>query len=142
MKRLVLVFVACVLASNSFAQQVTEPILRSAQMPKYPTIARTARVTGEVKAEFTLDPNGDVASVEILTGHPLLQDATRANIQTWQFDMPKAATAVELKYKTTFVYRFSGREVGDGETLRLTVTVDSFRRFEIVSDARKPIVQN
>ena len=137
-KSLPTIFVACVLALNTFAQQIPEPILRSAQMPKYPVIARTARVVGKVKAEFTLDDSGNVDSIHILSGPGLLQDATREDIQTWKFDVSKQVTESYRRYKTTFTYRFSGREVGSGKTLKLTVTLNSFHDVEIVTDTRKP----
>jgi len=114
-------------------------------MPRYPVIARFARVAGEVDAEFTLDDSGNVASVQILSGPSLLWDETRENIQTWKFTMPTHSPDASQKYKTKFYYRFSGRQVeGDdesGPTLRLTISVDSFHQIEIVSDTYKPTLQ-
>jgi TonB family protein len=145
MKRIVLAFVACVLASALFAQQPPDPVLLSAQMPKYPVIARFARVTGDVEAAFTLDDGGNVASVHIVSGPPLLADATQANIKTWKFKMPKNSGGPDREYKTTFTYRFSGREVGgsdeDETPLKLRVTVTSFHEIEIISDTYKPTIQ-
>ncbi|MDR3720321.1 MAG: energy transducer TonB [Candidatus Acidoferrales bacterium] len=145
MKRITFVFAACLLTSTLVAQQLSEPILQSAQMPMYPVIARFARVTGEVVAEFTLDDSGSVASVQILSGPQLLWRATQENIQTWKFQIPKKSTEANQEYKTTFTYRFSGREVeGDeesGKALKLTVTVSSFHEIEVISDTYKPTMQ-
>jgi hypothetical protein len=44
-------------------------------------------------------------------------------------------------YETTFQYRLSGRELDSAETVPLTVSVDSFHRVEVTSDAFEPILQ-
>ena len=146
MTRLGFALAACLLSSTLFAQPASEPILQSTQMPRYPVIARFARVTGEVNAAFTLDSTGNVASVQILAGPSLLWGETRENIQTWKFKMPLHAPDSSQKYETKFSYRFSGHEVdGDDESgpvLRLTVSVDSFHQIEIVTDTYKPTLQH
>lgn len=114
-------------------------------MPKYPVIARFARVTGEVKATFTLDDGGNVASVQIVSGPPLLANATQANINTWKFKIPKNSVGPDREYKTKFTYRFSGHEAEGsdeyGPPLKLSVTVTSFHDIEVISDTYKPTLQ-
>jgi len=51
-------------------------------------------------------------------------------VKTWRFDNPYA---VERKYETTFKYRLSGVEVVG--TKKLTVTFDSFRYVEVLTDS-------
>ncbi len=120
--------------STVFAQRSPEPVLRSAQLPEYPHIAVLARIEGEVKASFVLNRDGEVVSVETLSGHGLLRRATEENIRTWKFFIPAAARQPELKLTTTFRYHFSGRKIVINQTGRLTVTVDSFHKIEVVTD--------
>ena len=47
----------------------------------YPPIARTARVTGDVKIEVRVRRDGIVSSAEIVSGHPLLKDAALKSAQ-------------------------------------------------------------
>lgn len=53
--------------------------------PIYPNAARSARQTGMVKVEFTVDENGEVARVEKTTGPMMLQNAAKDAILKWKF---------------------------------------------------------
>src|SRR5438132_4221167 len=90
------------LSCLSFAQQLPEPILDSAQMPQYPPVAREARIEGEVKVSFLLNGSGEVASLEVLSGHPMLRDSTAATVKSWKFRLQKNLFRTEWKYETTF----------------------------------------
>ncbi|HXX17874.1 MAG TPA: energy transducer TonB [Candidatus Acidoferrum sp.] len=121
-------------APAAFAQKASDPVLESAQMPKYPPVARTAHVTGDLEAEFTLDEGGNVASVRILSGPPLLARPTEENIRTWKFHLPTENNRPGRKFKTTFAYRLSDRYVSRSRVPPISVTFDSFDRVEITSD--------
>jgi TonB family protein len=108
----------------------TEPLLKSANLPQYPKLARQARIEGVVKVTFVLPANADVPkNVEAASGHPMLKDAAVENVRTWRFENPYA---VDRKYETTFNYKLSGIE--DPIPKRIKVTFDSFDRVEILSD--------
>jgi TonB family protein len=139
MKSLFPLIAVCFFVSVSLAQTSKGPILESAQMPKYPAIAVTAHISGDVDAEFTLDNSGNVISVQILSGSPFLARATEENIKTWKFKMPPENIGDSRKFQTTFTYHLSGRHVEWTGSLRLTVTFDSFKQVEITSDQPKPI---
>ena len=51
----------------------------------YPTAAKTARQTGLVKVEVTVDENGEVANVQKATGPIMLQGAAKDAIKKWKF---------------------------------------------------------
>jgi hypothetical protein len=59
------------------------------------------------------------------------------NVKTWRFDNPYA---IERKYETTLEYRLSERELAPGQTRRLAVSLESFHKMEIVTDAYPPTV--
>jgi len=124
-------------APAAFAQKASDPVLESAQMPKYPSIARTARIQGDMEAEFTLDDQGNVASVQVTSGPPLLKKVTEDNIRTWKFKLPTQGAVNGRKYETRFSYRLSGLYVSSSNVPRLTVTFHSFRRVEITTDGQK-----
>ena len=52
----------------------------------YPADAREARVAGTVVAEITIDCDGDVASVVVLRGVPMFNDAAVAAIKQWRYN--------------------------------------------------------
>jgi len=129
----------CVVAAVSLTMSAqTEPVLTSANMPKYPPLACQARVQGIVKLTFALAAHGtEPTNVEVVSGHPALNSAALENVRTWRFDNP---SAVERKYETTLEYRLSGRELSGGQTRRLTVTLESFHKMEIVTDVYQPTI--
>ena len=56
----------------------TEPVLLTVTIPKYPPLARQARVEGIVKLSFTVAANAvEPSNVEVVSGHTLLKQAER-----------------------------------------------------------------
>jgi TonB family protein len=141
MKQIRLILGTLALCYLSFAQQLPEPILESAQMPKYPPLALGARIEGEVKVAFVLNRDGEVASVDVLSGHPMLRESTAATVKSWKFLLPKSLFRTEWKYETIFHYHSSGRELQSNEIAKLTIVVDSFHHIDVMSDMYKPIMQ-
>jgi TonB family protein len=141
MRQIWLTFCTLNLCCLSFAQQPPEPILESAQMPKYPPLALGARIEGEVQVSFVLNHDGEVTSVEVLSGHPMLREATAATVRSWKFQLPKNLFRTEWKYETTFRYHSSGCELESNETAKLTIVVNSFHHIDVMSDTHKPVMQ-
>ena len=80
----------------------TEPRLITVNMPTYPPLARQARIEGVVKLTFALSASEtNPTSIEVVSGHPLLNAAAIESIKSWKFENPYA---VERKYETTFRY--------------------------------------
>src|SRR6516164_4125558 len=87
MKKLVLMFLWGALLSSElmFAQHPLEyPLVLRADAPVYPPLARMAKITGKIEAEFTIQ-NGEVVKAVAKTGHPFLVNATTENIRSWRF---------------------------------------------------------
>jgi TonB family protein len=53
--------------------------------PDYPPLARQARIQGSVRFQVTIAPDGHVADVKLVSGHPLLAPAAQAAVSQWQF---------------------------------------------------------
>jgi hypothetical protein len=75
------------------------PLLTAAALPLYPIIAQAARVQGIVKLRVTTDGKR-VKSIDLVSGPPMLFEAAKRNIQTWEFEEHKPTSFV-----TTFEYR-------------------------------------
>jgi len=130
-----LIFLVSAISITMVAQ--TEPSLLSANIPKYPPLACQARIEGVVRLTFTLPANGlQPTNVEVVSGHPMLKDSAVENVKTWRFE--QNPYAVERNYETTFKYRLSGIE-SRGQK-RVTVTFDSFREVDLVTDVAPPTV--
>ena len=53
--------------------------------PVYPELARKMNITGTVKLQLTVEPNGAVKTVKPLGGHPLLIDSAVSAVKEWKY---------------------------------------------------------
>ena len=125
-----LCFIVAVFCVTTAAQ--TELTLVTVNMPKYPPLARQARIEGVVKLTFTLSAHsGEPTNIEVVSGHPILKGAAIDNVRTWKFEN---LYAVERKYETTFRYRLSDQPTS------ATVTFESFHKVDLVADVPQTII--
>lgn len=126
-------FLLLFIASVALGQNLPQPQLISAQLPKYPAIARWARITGDVRVEFILNTSGEPISVTVVSGHPLLRPAVVENVKSWRFELPKDLYRSEWNYSTTFHFKFSD----DSDPYagpKLTVVANSFHDVEVITN--------
>jgi TonB family protein len=80
---------AILLGAVGFAQTIStdegKRKVKSKTMPTYPEIARRMNVTGKVKIEVVITPEGHVKSTHIVGGHPLLVQPCENAIKEWKF---------------------------------------------------------
>ena len=57
--------------------------------PKYPELARKANIEGRVTVKVLINTKGDVEKVELVKGHPMLNDAAIESAKQWKFTPPK-----------------------------------------------------
>ena len=66
--------------------QKAHPKFISGQPPAYPPVARSARVQGVVKLRALVDKDGSIASLSLISGHPLLVNAAIGAVQNWRYE--------------------------------------------------------
>jgi protein TonB len=59
--------------------------VKSKVSPVYPELARRMNVTGKVKIEVVILPDGRVKSTRVIGGHPLLVQACQDAVKEWKF---------------------------------------------------------
>jgi len=76
-------------ASLGFAQQATteegKRKVRLKVAPTYPELARRMNISGKVKLEVVITPEGHVRSSRVIGGHPLLVNAAQDAVKEWKF---------------------------------------------------------
>jgi TonB family protein len=75
--------------------------VKTSVKPTYPDVARQLHITGTVRLEATVAPDGKVRDTRVLGGSPLLaQEATNA-VKKWKYeDAPKETVeTVEIVYQ-------------------------------------------
>jgi len=66
--------------------------------PVYPELAKRMQVSGTVKLEVTIEPNGSVANVKAIGGHPLLIQAATEAAKNYRFDPAPSVTTQILEF--------------------------------------------
>jgi TonB family protein len=72
--------------------------------PEYPPLAKAASIAGKVRAEVIVDESGNVFSVKLLSGHPMLAPSAIAAIRKWKyrpFEVDGHAARVQTEVEVT-----------------------------------------
>ncbi len=79
-------------------QAQNDEIVRRAKtkvQPPYPDLAKKMNISGTVKIEVVVAPNGTVKDARIVGGHPVLASAALDAARKWRFDpAPGEATGI------------------------------------------------
>ena len=77
------------LASSAFSQasgtDEGKRKVKSKTAPTYPELARRMNVSGKVRIEVIITPDGHVRSTRVLGGHPLLVQVCQDAVKEWKF---------------------------------------------------------
>ncbi len=71
------------------AQDSDSEIVRRAKTkvpPVYPDLARKMNITGVVKVQVVVAPNGTVKDAKVVGGHPVLANAALEAVKKWRFE--------------------------------------------------------
>ena len=91
-------------AQQAQQQAPSDEIVRRAKskvQPAYPDLARKMNISGTVKIEVVVAPNGTVKDARIVGGHPVLAGAALEAAKKWRFE-PAAGEAsgiIEFKFE-------------------------------------------
>jgi len=96
-----LVAVVAVVAAGSVnlrGQDSGSDIVRRAKskvQAVYPELARKMNITGTVKVQVVVSPNGTVKEAKVVGGHPVLASAALDAVKKWRFEpAPVESTGV------------------------------------------------
>jgi TonB family protein len=66
----------------------------------YPALARTMALSGTVRLDVTVSPDGSVKEIEIKGGHPVLAQAAVNSVRRWRWEAVSHETheTVEIKF--------------------------------------------
>jgi TonB family protein len=85
---------ACGFAQTGMTDEGKRKV-KSKVTPSYPELARRMNVTGKVKIEVIISPDGRVKSTRAIGGHPLLVQACQDAVKEWKFvAAPEESTQV------------------------------------------------
>jgi TonB family protein len=86
------------------AQDTDNEIVRRAKtkvQPPYPDLARKMNITGTVKVQVVVSPNGTVKEAKVVGGHPVLASAALEAVKKWRFEpaATESTGVVDFKFE-------------------------------------------
>lgn len=87
---------------STWAQNENSEILRRAKtkvQPAYPELARKMNITGTVKVEVVVAPNGTVKEARVVGGHPVLANAALDAARHWRFEAAPGESTGVIDFK-------------------------------------------
>ena|ERR1035437_1040523 len=87
------------------SRQVAQRLLIKRVHPQYPKDAWQRRIEGQVFLRAVVDKNGDVESLSLVEGHPLLAPAAIEAVKQWKYK-PYLLNGQPVKVETQIVVNF------------------------------------
>ena len=67
--------------------------------PVYPELARRMNISGIVKVQVTIAPNGTVKTVKLVGGHPVLANSAMDTVKKWRYEPAKDETTTVVEFR-------------------------------------------
>ena len=99
-------FVPVVPQRVRISQGVTKGLLIRRVEPTYPTLARAARVQGEVVLSAVISVNGEIENLQLVSGHPMLVPAALTAVKQWRYK-PYLLNGQPTEVETTITVIFT-----------------------------------
>lgn len=86
------------LPARAQQEEITRKV-KSKVAPAYPELARRMSISGMVKVQVVVAPNGSVKSTKVVGGHPLLVNAAVDAVKKWRFEASSEETTGVVEFK-------------------------------------------
>src|SRR5215470_9191235 len=83
-------------AAGAHAQE-TRKLLNN-PTPVYPETARQFRLSGVVKVQVLIAPDGQIKDVKVIGGHPLLVSAVQDTLKNWKYAPASSESTATLVF--------------------------------------------
>ena len=87
------------------SQGVTKGLLTNRVEPTYPTVARLARIHGDVVLTAIIDKDGNIENLQLVSGHPMLAPAAIDAVKQWRYK-PYLLNGQPVEVETTITVNF------------------------------------
>jgi protein TonB len=88
------------------SQGVTRGLLIHRVEPTYPSLARAARVQGEVVLSAIINTSGEITNLQLVSGHPMLVPEAIAAVKQWRYK-PYLLNGQPVEVETTITVIFT-----------------------------------
>jgi protein TonB len=88
------------------SQGVTQGLLVHKVPPPYPTLARSARIQGDVVLKAIIDKQGNIQDLQLVSGHPMLVPSAIDAVRQWRY-RPYLLNGQPVEVETTITVIFT-----------------------------------
>ena len=85
--------------SQTGSTDETKRKVKSRTTPSYPELARRMNVSGKVKIEVIIAPDGRVKTTRVVGGHPLLVQTCQDALKEWKFVAASEETTQVVEFE-------------------------------------------
>ena len=96
---LVLTTLAGAFPPTGLAQDGMDRKVKSKVTPVYPEIARKMGITGNVRLQLVVAPNGAVKETKVIGGHPILVNAAVDAVKKWRYETASAESTGTVEFR-------------------------------------------
>jgi TonB family protein len=96
-----------------------EVVLANLSRPRYPPLARQARIQGDVEVTVRVRLDGSVEAAAIASGHPMLKQAALESAQNSQYECRRCSEA-GMSYSMVYTFRIATEYSNQPQTTSVT----------------------
>jgi TonB family protein len=96
---LVLTTLTVTFPPTGLAQDGMDRKVKSKVTPVYPEIARKMGITGNVRLQLVVAPNGAVKETKVIGGHPILVNAAVDAVKKWRYETASAESTGTVEFR-------------------------------------------
>ena len=89
---------AATMVSHAWAQEENARKVKNTVTPAYPELARKMKISGVVKVQVTVAPNGTIKDAKVIGGHPVLANAALDAVKQWRYETRPQETTENLEF--------------------------------------------
>ena len=91
------VAMALILSAVNLPAQENRKVISNPE-PPYPEVARRLRLSGVVKVQVTISPDGKVKETKITGGHPIFVNSVEQTLKEWKYAPAATETTTQLEF--------------------------------------------
>jgi len=91
--------IICLAIALGFGQEGFDRKVKTKVPPSYPEIARKLGLSGTVKLEVVVMPNGNVKETKVIGGHPILVSAAVDAVKKWKFETASGESTGTVEFR-------------------------------------------